>query len=91
MTKHEADVIGGLNMTDQISNEAYKQIMIAAQDENEVGDVLDNLRADIESYEADCILADDSKECKECDKIVFGSTYRIIDRYRNEVNHETDH
>ena len=35
MTKHEADVIGGLNMTDQISNEAYKQIMIAAQDENE--------------------------------------------------------
>ena len=90
MTKHEADVISGLNMTDQISNEAYKQIMIAAQDEKEVGAVLDNLRADIESYEADCILADDSKECKECDKIVFGSIYRIIDRYRNEVNHETD-
>ena len=35
MTKHEADVIGGLNMTDQISNEVYKQIMIAAQNENE--------------------------------------------------------
>ena len=33
MTKHEADVIGGLNMTDQISDEAYKQIMIAADDE----------------------------------------------------------
>lgn len=44
MTKHEADIIGGLNMTDQISNEAYKQIMIAAQDENEVGDVLDKIR-----------------------------------------------
>lgn len=49
MTKHEADVIGGLNMTDQISNEAYKQIMIAAQDENEVGDVLDKIRAKIET------------------------------------------
>lgn len=48
MTKHEADVIGGLNMTDQISNEAYKQIMIAAQDENEVGEVLDKIRAEIE-------------------------------------------
>lgn len=47
MTKHEADVIGGLNMTDQISNEAYKQIMIAAQDENEVGEVLDEIRAEI--------------------------------------------
>jgi len=44
MTKHEADVIGGLNMTDQISNEVYKQIMIAAQDENEVGDVLDKIK-----------------------------------------------
>jgi len=43
MTKHEADVIGGLNMTDQVSNEAYKQIMIAAQEENEVGDVLDKI------------------------------------------------
>ena len=47
MTKHEADVISGLNMTDQISNEAYKQIMIAAQDENEVGDVLDKIRAEL--------------------------------------------
>ena len=47
MTKHEADVIGGLNMTDQISNEAYKQIMIAAQDENEVGEVLDKIGLEI--------------------------------------------
>ena len=48
MTKHEADVIGGLNMTDQISNEAYKQIMIATQDENEVADVLNKIRAEIQ-------------------------------------------
>ena len=44
MTKHEADVIDGLNMTDQISNEVYKQIMIAAQDENEIDDVLDKIK-----------------------------------------------
>ena len=49
MTKHEKDVIGGLNMTDQISNEAYKQIMIAAQDENEVVEVLNEIRAEIEA------------------------------------------
>ena len=53
MTKHEADVIGGLNMTDQISNEAYKQIMIAAQDENEVGYVLDKIRAEIQAMSTD--------------------------------------
>ena len=47
-------------------------------------EVLDKIRAEIESYEADCILADDSKECKECDKIVFGSIYRIIDKHRKE-------
>lgn len=44
-------------------------------------EVLDKIRAEIETYEADCILADDSKECKECDKVVFGSIYRIIDKY----------
>ena len=44
--------------------------------------LLDKIRAEIKTYEADCILADDSKECKECDKIVFGSIYRIIDKYR---------
>ena len=52
MTKHEADVIGGLNMTDQISNEAYKQIMIAAQDENEVSDVLNKIGAEIADIDA---------------------------------------
>lgn len=53
MTKHEVDVIGGLNMTDQISNEAYKKIMIAAQDENEVNDVLINIRDEIDAIRPD--------------------------------------
>jgi len=80
MTKHEEDVIGGLNMTDQISNEAYKQIMIAAQNENEVADVLDKIRAEIEQ------IADE--EQKHDEKWAIGLRYavKIIDKYRNEVS-----
>jgi hypothetical protein len=74
MTKHEADVIGGLNMTDQISNEAYKQIMIAAQDENEVDDVLDKIRAEIDK---ESHMHDDGEiYIKNFD------VKRIINRYR---------
>lgn len=41
MTKKEYEVIGSLNMTDQISNEAYDQIMIVAEDEpEECGDCI---------------------------------------------------
>ena len=79
MTKHEADVIGGLNMTDQISNEAYKQIMIAAQDENEVGDVLNKIKAEIVEYKDDKVI---HYERNEMIDIVLG----IIDKYRNEVS-----
>ena len=43
--------------------------------------VIEDIKQEIESYEADCILSDDSKECKECDKIVFGSIYNIIDKH----------
>ena len=74
MTKREADVIGGLNMTDQISNEAYKQIMIAAQDENEVGDVLNKIKAEIVEYKDDKVI---HYERNEMIDIVLG----IIDKY----------
>ena len=79
MTKHEADVIGGLNMTGQISNEAYKQIMIATQEENEVGDVLNKIKAEIAEYKDDKVI---HYERNEMIDIVLG----IIDRYRNEVS-----
>ena len=45
---------------------------------------IEDIKADIARYEADCLLADDSKECKECDKIVFSSIYDIIDRHIGE-------
>lgn len=75
MTKHEADVIGGLNMTDQISNKAYEQIMIAAQEENEVGDVLDKIRDEIK-------FITDSNGVKHIHR---DDVFKIIDKYRNEV------
>ena len=78
MTKHEADVIGGLNMTDQISNEAYKQIMVAAQDENEVGDVLDKIRAEIVAK----IGKHNLDDYDYCSGLICARN--IIDKYRKE-------
>ena len=79
MTKHEVDVIGGLNMTDQISNEAYKQIMIAAQEENEVDDVLDKIRAKIE--EPLKINEGMHTESAKAQAIALSWCIEIIDRY----------
>lgn len=83
MTKHEADVIGGLNMTDQISNEAYKQIMIVAQDENEVGDVLDKIRAEIDVAR---FIDKDTKLCKNANASGLEVAMQIIDKYRKGAN-----
>ena len=63
MTKHEADVIGGLNMTDQISNEAYKQIIIAAQDENEPCEDCISRQAAIDTIES-WLSCDDYNEAE---------------------------
>jgi hypothetical protein len=81
MTKHEADVIGGLNMTDQISNEAYKQIMIAAQDENEVGEVLDKIRAEINGLPSYVTKFNGGVFALHIDK---EKVLQIIDKYRAE-------
>lgn len=83
MTKHEADVIGGLNMTDQISNEAYRQIMIAAQDENEVGEVLDKIRAGIK--QAYCNITNDYDRGRNYG--LYMAT-EIIDKYKEEGSGE---
>ena len=47
-------------------------------------DVLDKIRAEIEMYEADCKLQGGTDECEECNSNVFGSIYRIIDKYKTE-------
>jgi len=85
MTKHEANVIGCLNMTDQISNEAYKQIMISAQDENEVCDVLDEIRAEIEkAVWEDVIVSLDGTDEVRIQRIDPDDVFEIIDKYRAE-------
>ena len=47
-------------------------------------DVLDKIRAEIEQYEADCRLQGGTDECEKCNSNVFGSVYRIIDKYKAE-------
>lgn len=61
--------------------DTIEQLASKAREDNVYQRAFEDIRADIERYEADCILAADSKECKECDKIVFGSIYHIIDKH----------
>lgn len=50
-------------------------------------DVLNEIRDEIEMYEADCRLQGGTLECEKCNDNVFGSIYRIIDKY-NESEDE---
>jgi hypothetical protein len=45
---------------------------------------LDKIRAEIGMYEADCRLQGGTDECEKCNSNVFGSIYRIIDKYKAE-------
>jgi len=53
-------------------------------EEIEQESVLDKIRAEIGMYEADCKLQGGQDECEECNSNVFGSIYRIIDKYKAE-------
>jgi hypothetical protein len=48
-----------------------------------VKEILSKIKDDIGRYELDCRFADYSQtdECTICNKNVFGSIYRIIDKY----------
>ena len=46
--------------------------------------ILDKIRAEIAMYEADCRLQGGTDECEKCNSNVFGSIYRIIDKYKTE-------
>ena len=50
--------------------------------------ILDQIRAEIAMYEADCRLSGDEEQCKQCTDNVFGSIYRIIDKYKAEKESE---
>jgi hypothetical protein len=53
-------------------------------------EVLDKIKDDIGRYELDCRFADYSQtdECTICNKNVFESIYRIIDKYREGSDSE---
>ena len=46
--------------------------------------VVDKIRAEIEMYEADCRLQGGTDECEQCNSNVFGTIYRIFDKYEVE-------
>ena len=46
--------------------------------------ILDKIKAEIGMYEADCRLQGGTDECEKCNSNIFGSIYRIIDKYRAE-------
>ena len=50
----------------------------------ELEPILDKIRAEIAMYEADCRLQGGTDECEKCNSNVFGSIYRIIDKYKAE-------
>ena len=52
--------------------------------EKEVDSVLKEIKAEIAIYEADCNLSCSEDNCRTCNKITFGSIYRIIDKYKGD-------
>lgn len=46
--------------------------------------ILDKIKAEIGMYEADCRLQGGTDDCEKCNSNIFGSIYRIIDKYRAE-------
>ena len=56
------------------------------------GRLIDDIIDDIKRYELDCRFADISQtdECTICNKNVFGSVYRIIEKHREEKTDENN-
>lgn len=46
--------------------------------------ILGKIKAEIGMYEADCRLQGGTDECEKCNSNIFGSIYRIIDKYKLE-------
>ena len=64
--------------------EEYRQLAEWLKDYKRQTDTLDKVRAEIGMYEADCRLQGGTDECEKCNSNVFGSIYRIIDKYKAE-------
>ena len=85
MTREEAievikDIYNYTKWDTYTTNEARTMAIKALEQEP----ILDKIRAEIEMYEADCRLQGGPDECEKCNSNVFGSIYRIIDKYKAE-------
>ena len=70
---------------DSVDNKAL-DMAIKALEQQPCEDVLEKIKTEISRYELDCRFADYSQtdECTICNKNVFGSIYKIIDKYKAE-------
>ena len=64
--------------------EEHRQLAEWLKDYKRQTDTLDKIRAEIGIYEADCRLQGGTDECGKSNSNVFGSIYRIIDKYKAE-------
>ena len=66
-----------------VNESMYKKVLgVVEEHMTEQESILDQIKAEIKMYEADCRLQGDTDECEKCNSNVFGSIYRIIDKYK---------
>jgi hypothetical protein len=70
------------NMNNEINEVRSLPPVIPTRKEGMQDSILDKIKAEIAMYEADCRLSGDEEPCKQCTDNVFGSIYRIIDKYK---------
>ena len=72
-----------LNVLMEVRDKIRELPVITEQDI--VKPVLDKIRAEIFKVESDCRLSiDEYPSCKQCTDNVFGTIYRILDKYKAE-------
>lgn len=73
----------GLEFIDKQNDTVDTALMRAIINGTPLPEHLNKIKDDIGKYELDCRFADYSQtdECTICNKNVFGSIYRIIDKY----------
>ena len=77
-----------------LTNKEYRELMANEYDHGyckgyavaleEQESILGKIKAEIGMYETDCRLQGGTDECEKCNSNIFGSIYRIIDKYKLE-------
>ena len=77
----------GSGQTTQAQHEESKKVAIDVMRKyQKMQRSLDEIRAEIIKYEADCRLSvDEYPSCKQCTDNVFGTIYGFFDKYKTEI------